>query len=176
MVEDENDADGTFFLYPVEASQPSGLEHFGAHAQFEALREINWQQTFARRDLRYSDYERVPKGTALRACFKRKRSANAALPEEVSFERKPSADTTLQGEVLTYATEALVIHARLCGSYRFTHTSSDFAAMVIDRVVVSREAVANLASYCEPGDEDAFRARFIDSWVEALSFVRGRRI
>jgi hypothetical protein len=132
VVEDASDADGTFMLYPTEASQPTGLERFAAHAQFESMRGINWPQTFALRQLRYSDYERVPKGTVLRACFKRKRSANPALPEEVEFERKPRTHMTLQGEVLTYPTEELVVHARLRGSCRFTHASSDFAALVID--------------------------------------------
>jgi hypothetical protein len=177
VVEDASDADGTFMLYPREASQPTGLERFSAHAQFESMRGINWPQTFALRQLRYSDYERVSKGTVLRACFQRKPSADAALPEEVVFERKPRLDAALQGEVLTYPTEELVVHARLCGSYRFADISSDVAALLIDRTVFCRAVIANLATYCvNPAMKAIFMRDFIDSWDETLSFVRGKRM
>jgi hypothetical protein len=177
VVDDASTADGMFLLHPPElTTQRSGLERFSAHAQLEPVTRVNWPQTFALRQLRYADYQRTPEGTVLRSCFKRKPSADSTLPENVVFERNPRVKGTLQGEVLTYATDELMIHARQHASCRFTHTSSDFAELVIDQNVVDQSAIAALIEYCAPSALIRFRRDFVDSWNDSFSFVRGKRV
>jgi hypothetical protein len=142
-------------------------------------RDVNWPQTFARRNLSPCDYTLFPLAAdnAVRSTylFQRNATAAVALPEEIVFERDFSVGGALQGECLTFLKQVPVLFAEQTHGARGRLNVEQSAGWPIPAPLESHYVLKSdllpLMERWEAPVEEALDT-FLHEWDESLDFAR----
>jgi hypothetical protein len=154
------------------------LEQLARYAKLVPSREINWEQTFARKGLCHADYELALEDYPHYFRFERRADANKSLPAKVSLngrEQSAYSDDTVQGELLTYLVEEPVLSFKICRTlelavnYRVNEEFPDGVKTLIGDYAAAVDFAQHVRG---KGAAERFAQQLTQCWDSASSFLQ----
>jgi hypothetical protein len=164
---------GSFSLREFGEGIAHVAKRFLPFARMQSTRHINWPQSFARKGLKYSAYAFWTQVNSSRFLFRKRPGIEGAFftPDVITFNQDSTQDGAIQGDVLTYACDELVLPVELLDDLELELSTEDLdrlgAALCHDRCDWLQEVADHASS-----QEQAALRLVVAKWTEGRSFVK----
>lgn len=168
----EKEAESTYTLANTEDGSPHPLSKFAEWAYAKEHQYVDWNATFARKNLTPQDYHCVMQSNGegcVEFTFQRRDEAPANVPEKVSFTHPH--DKPNESDLVLYTKDDQVLGAIEVGYQRKSVFGAFYDEFEGWEFVTDKSRVERIYALTHPDYQPAFKQNFLDNWEEGRSFV-----
>jgi hypothetical protein len=164
---------GSFSLREFGEGIAQAAKRFLPFARMQPMRQINWPQSFARKGLKYGAYALWTQVSESRYLFRKRPGIEGVffIPDVVTFNQDGTQEGPIQGDVVTYTCDELVLPVELMDDLEIEVSAADLERLGEASCHDRCDWLQELATSATSADQDALQL-VVANWVDGRSFVK----